>query len=220
MEKKTQSITVTQYDFIIRNDEDERLNDQGYPHHHTEFDLKGNTLKDTRYDDHGAFEEMFEYFYDDRGNMVRELYYPAESELAEEKTFEYDDSDTTTYEYNSGGKPARLVTTNDEGDVDQVETFDWDNDKLIDHQIVDGNGELIPAPDFTRFEPAPSRITHNDKGQVVREEEVDSDGEVYMTVNRSYHEDGLADEVDVFIDGRERTITRHYLLKYQYTFFE
>jgi hypothetical protein len=128
--------------------------------------------------------------------------------------------DTITYEYNGDGQLVKRITTTDEGEVEQVETFEWENGELVSHQIVDEDGELIEGPEESSSKPGETRIAHNEKGQVITEEELDDNGEVYMSVNRTYDDDGLADEVDVFIDGRGQTISRHYFLKYEYTFFE
>ena len=235
MEKKVKSITITQFDYVIRDVNDEELDIHGHPNHFSEYNTDGHPLKEVRYNRMGEFEEMVDYGYDEDGKLIRESYYQVEDEIAEEKTFirdatgtilhalkHYQDGslDTIAYEYNETGQLVKRITTTDEGEVEQVETFEWENGELINHLIVDDQGESIPEPDENSLKPNPSRITQNEKGQVIMEEELDEDGEVYMTVNRTYDDDGLASEVDVVIDGMGRTISRHYFLKYEYTFFE
>lgn len=235
MEKRTKSISITQYDYIIRNVNDEEVDIHGHPNHFSEYDPDGRPLKEIRYNRAGEFEEMIEYTYDDKGNLVKEAYYPVEGEIAEEKTFVRNDAgmiiqalkhyldgsiDTIDFEYNDAGRLIKRVTTTDEGEIDQVETFEWENGEMVRHQVVDGSGETVPGPDVSTIKPTQSRVTHNEKGQVATEEELDEDGEVYMTVNRRYNDDDLAVEVDVFIDGQGKAISRHYFLKYEYTFFE
>jgi antitoxin component YwqK of YwqJK toxin-antitoxin module len=234
MEKKTKSITVTQYDYIINPDNEEEIDPLGHPNHYSEFDADGRPLKDIKYNRAGEFEEMFEYAYDEHGNLVRESYYPVEGEVAEEKTFirneqdlvvqalkQYQDGslDTITYVYNEAGELIRRTTTNDEGEIEQVEIFDWANGEIANHLVLDENGDPMPEPE-NLIKPNESRITHNENGQVITEEELDDDGEAFMVINRSYFDDGLADEVDVFVDGRGRGISRHYFLKHEYTFFD
>jgi len=235
MEKMVRSITVTQHDYIIRNVNDEEVDIHGHPNHYSEYDPDGRPLKEISYSRQGEFEEMYQYGYDPQGNLVHESYFPVEDEIAEEKTFvrneagqvlralkHYQDGslDTIAYEYNDAGALISRVTTTDEGEVEQVETFEWENGVMVKHQVTDESGEPIPGPDESPIKPNQTRITHNEKNQVVTEEELDEDGEVYMTVNRTYNEDGLADEVDVVIDGQGRAISRHYFLKYEYTFFD
>ena len=235
MEKKTRSITVMQFDYIIRNVNDEEVDIHGHPNHYSEYDPDGRPIREVRYNREGEFEEMYEYEYDGQGNLTREAYSPVEDEVAEEKTFvrneaglvqhalkRYQDGsiDTIAYLYNDSGELVSRTTTTDEGEVEQVETFEWENGTLVNRRVTNENGELIEEPGHDEIKPNETRITSNEKGQVITEEELDENGEVFMTVNRSYFDDGLADEVDVFIDGQGKTISRHYFLKHEYTFFE
>ncbi len=235
MENKTKSITITQYDYVIRGVNDEEFDIQGHPNHYSEFDPDGRPLKEIRYNRHGEFEEMFAYGYDGQGNLISEKYYPQEDEIAEEKTIvrneaglilkalkHYQDGsvDTITFEYDQEGQLSKKVTTTDEGEVEQVETFEWEDGNLVHHHIFDENGDLVEELLDSDIRQNQTRVTHNDRGQVISEEEIDEDGTVIMTVRRSYNNDGHADEVEVFIDGQGQAISRHYTLKYEYTFFE
>jgi antitoxin component YwqK of YwqJK toxin-antitoxin module len=234
MEKKTKSITVTQFDYIITPDNEEEVDEHGHPNHYTEFDPEGNALRDVRYNRLGEFEEMFEYSYDAKGNRTREVYYLSEDEVAEEKTFEHDEEgqllrafkhyqdgslDTISYAYDEKGQLKSCTTTTDEDEIEQVETFEWENGELVGHVVTDENGDEIPEPE-NLIKPSETKITTNEKGLVVTEEEVNEEGDVYMTINRSYLENDLPDEIDVFIDGMGRAVSRHYFLKYEYTYFE
>ncbi len=235
MEKKAKSITITQFDYIVRNVNDEEVDIHGHLNNYSEYDSDGRPLKEIKYNREGVFEEMIEYQYDNHGNLIRESYYPVEDEIAEEKIFERNDAgliirgvkkyqdgslDTISYDYNEAGELIKRTTTTDEGEIEQVEVFTWENGQLTSLEILDENGELISAPDENNIKPSQTQITRNEAGQVIREEELDEDGEVFMTVNRSYYDNGLTDEVDVSIDGQGRAISRHYFLKYEYTFFE
>lgn len=235
MEKKIRSITITQYDYIISHVNDEELNIQGHPNHYSEFDRDGHPVKEIRYNRAGEFEEMVVNTYDATGNLVHESYYPVENEIAEEKTYirnddgrilrvlkQYQDGsvDTITYEYDETGQLVKVTTMSDEGEIEQVETFTWENGVIVSHVIVDEYGEQRSATDDIPVKPDQTRVTRDEKGQVTREEELDEDGNAYLTINRKYDDEGRADEVDVFVDGRGKAITRHYFLKYEYTFFD
>ena len=235
MDNRIKGITITQYDYVIRNINDEELDIQGHPHHYSEFDINGNLLKEIKYNRFGEFEEMFDYGYDQSGNVIRESYYPEENELAEEKIFTRNDSgqvvlalknyqdgsiDTTIFLYDDSNHLIEKKTTTDEDEVEQIEKFEWDNGILINHEILNGEGEPISETEEHPARPNQTRITHNELNQVVSEEELDDKGEVFMTVNRTYDDQGRADEVEVFIDGRGQAISRHYFLKYNYIFFE
>jgi hypothetical protein len=235
MEKKVRTITITQYDYIIRNVNDEELDLQGHLHNQSEFDPAGNVLKEVRYSRQGDFEEMIAYEYDDHGNLAREAYYPAEDEMAEEKLFERDSHgilerivkkyqdgsvDTTTCEYDENRRLIRKTTVNDEGEVEQVERFEWDQDRLVSYEAVDMDGDPLPGPEEVPADPERSNVTRNEKGLIIAEEELDEEGRAVMTIKRSYDENDRPVEVEVFVDGRGRTLTRHYFLRYSYTFFD
>jgi len=235
MEKKTKSVTITQFDYVIRNVNDEELDIQGHPNHYTEFDLEGRPLMEIRYSRFGDFEEKIEYGYDTKGHLIRESYYSEENVLAEEKTFELNDAgrlirafqhyqdgsvDTIDFEYNASNQLIKKTTTTDEGEIEQVESFEWENDKIVDLKILDGDGEDMGERYETPIKPNETRYTYNEKEQVITEEELDQHGDVYMTVHRTYNEDGQPDEVEVFIDGRGNAFSRHYFLKYAYSYFE
>jgi len=235
MTKKTKSITITQFDYIIRNVNDEEIDIEGHPHHYTEFDQEGRPLTEIRYNRFGDFEEKREYGYNSSGKLICESYFSEEHELAEEKTFELNEAglvirafkhyqdgsvDTSDFYYNALNQLIKRTTTTDEGEIEQVETFEWENEKIVNHTIFDSEGNEVIERDEPPVKPNQTRITANEKGQVVTEEELDEQGEVIMTINRTYNENEEPDEVQVYLDGRGNTISQHYFLKYEYTYFE
>lgn len=234
MDKKLRTVTITQFDYILKNLDDEALDLQGHPHQYSEFNESGNPVREIRYSNSGAFEEEYLYEYDSRGNLISERYYPEQDLLAEQKTYHRDDRgmithaektyqdgsvDTLTYEYDDSGHPIRVTTTTEEGEVEQVETFTWEGDRMVAQESLDSQGEPISMNDFHTENQGESRQTRNEFGQVIREEEVDETGTVYMTVDRTYDEEGRLNKVEVSFDGRGRALSRHYFLKYEYTFF-
>ena len=235
MEKHPRSVTITQYDYIIRNVNDEEIDIRGHRNQYSEFDAEGRLLKEIRYNREGQFEEMTEFGYDDAGRLVHETYSPDENEVAEEKDHLWDEQgrmaktlkryldgsvDTSVYEYDDQGRLTRIVTTGDDGEVEQVETMEWNNDVLVAHEVTDSEGDPLEEPDLSPLKPAGTRVAHNDQGQPVLEEDLDEEGNVVMSVRRTYNPDGRTGEVEVFIDGQGRRLSRHYVLKYEYTFYE
>ena len=123
MDKKIKDITITQFDYVIRNINDEEVDIQGHPHYFSEVDREGRILKEIKYNREGEFEEMIGYAYDPQGLLIEESYYPLENELAEVKKIErneagqilrtfkhYQDGsvDTTVFEYDGDRKSTRL----------------------------------------------------------------------------------------------------------------
>lgn len=235
MDKKLRTVTVTQFDYILKNVDDEALDLQGHPHQYSEFNESGNPVREIRYSNSGEFEEEYLYEYDSGGGLASERYYPEQDILAEQKIYYRDDRgridhvektyqdgsvDTLRYEYDDSDHLIRVTTTTEEGEVEQVETFTWDGDRMVAQESFDSQGEPISMNDFRTEAQSESRLTRNELGQVIREEEVDETGTVYMTVDRTYDEAGRLKEVEVNFDGRGLTLSRHYFLKYEYTFFD
>jgi len=235
MEKTIKSITIRRFDYIIKRFDDDQPELKEHIHHIIEYNRDGNPLKDTRYSQAGEFEEMNEYEYNDNGEMALDRYYTEPGFAAEETRFFRDEGgkivkaekryldgsvDTISYEYNEAGKLVIKTTRTDEDEIEQVETFEWDGDTIVNHEVTDGEGSPLPLPEHEATEKPESKITRNEKGQVILEEETDENGEVILRVSRTYNDDGTAHEVEVFQDGRGRTFSRNYFLRYEYTFFE
>lgn len=235
MNKQPRSISVTRFNYIIREDQEDELDDEGIPSHYTELDQAGRTLKEASYNADGLFEEMYEYAYGEDGRVLREAYYTAEDELAEEKVFHYSEEgrithatktyqdgsvDTIRYEYDADGHLVRRTTTNDEGEVDQIESFTWEDGVLVGQEVTDADGDPIQGPDLASLPSNRTEVVRNDKGQVVSEEEYTDRGELMSAIRRTYTDDDFPDTVDVYLDGLGRRVTRHYVLQYEYTFFE
>ena len=235
MTKSAKSITVTRYDYVINHVMDEELQVQGHTHQYSEFDASGRPVKEIKYMQDGSFEEMTVFEYDPAGQLSKQLYYPSEDELAEQVVYHYDESgrvdyarriyldgseDRIDYAYNEGGLLIRKVITNDDQEIDQTEEFEYRDGQLIRHEIFDGEGDRITEPVIDTSSTENSRIERDESGRVILEEELNENDEVIMSVRRSYLPDGEPDEVEVFLDGQGRRISRHYILKYEYTFFD
>jgi hypothetical protein len=220
MNNKIKSIVITQNDFIIRNVTDEELDIRGHLSNFTEFDQSGHLLKEIKYDRSGLFEDMHIYTYDDKGFLITDSYYPEENEEAEKITYENDETglvvktrkkyldgsvDTTVYSYDENKRLEKMVTTSDDGEPEEVEVIE--------------NPERPLSDDIPDTEENEARITRNEKGQIVLEEVFSEDDQLLSTIERKYNEDENLSEVEVFIDGQGKRFTRHYILRYEYTYF-
>ena len=221
MNKKVKSVMVTQNDYIIHNVTDEELDIHGHPGHFTEYGIHGQPLKEIKYDRHGNFEEMHLYTYDEKGFLISDSLFPEEGQEAEKVIFEYNDSglltktrkqyldgsvDTTVYYYDENQIPVKKVTTSDDDEPDEVEFYE--------EGTPEGSGAM-PEPDDKDV-----RISRNEKGLAILEEVYSGEGELLTRVERKYNEEDQPVEVEVFIDGQGQTLSRHYILHYDYTYFE
>lgn len=301
MTKKIRTITVNQFDYLVRNVNDEAPELVGHLHQQQEFDGEGRMLKDAKYNRSEELEEMFEYVFNESGQVIREIFSQEEGEAAETKTFEYNAEgkltrilkhyldgsiDTTAYSYDDSGQLVMIERKNDENETEQFDTFEWTDGKLVKEDTFDGDknplitrsikydekgniielltwtaeedteilmvneydesgnlsgtkrynseGEMINAHiiqkdddgrliSFTENTTGPrvqNQVTYNEKGKPVKEEEVTEEGDVLTLVERKYDDEDRELETEVFIDGQGHTLSRHYFLKYEYTFFE
>jgi YD repeat-containing protein len=219
MNKKIRSVTVTRHDYVIRNINEEEPDIREYPHLFTEYNLAGQPVKEVKYDRSGGFEEMLAFEYNDAGQLITESYFQAEDEVAEKKYFEWNDAgqvtasrkeyldgsvDHTRYFYDEEGRLIRRVTTS-EDEEEETEEFEYPEPGEEEAPAEEPSGDL--------------RITRDEKGQVILEEEYGDTGDLLTRVGRTYSEDGRLLEVDAFIDGQGRAISRHYILKYDYEFY-
>jgi len=221
MTKKIKSILVTQNDYIIHDVTDEEVDIHGHPGHYTEYNMEGRPVREIKYDRHGHFEEMHLYAYDDRGFLISDSLFPEEGQEAEKVNFEYDDSglltkshkkyldgsmDTTVYYYDENHKPVKKVTTSDDEEPEEV---------VFEEEGENGATGAIEEPDNRDV-----RTTRNEKGLVILEEVYSDDNELLTRVERKYNEEGQPLESEVYIDGQGQAISRHYILHYDYTYFE
>lgn len=235
MNKITKTITITQHDFILKKITDEDTEIHSHPNSFTEFDRDGRVIRECRYMRDGSFEEMIEYDFDDHNRVNCERYYLSEDEISEVVEYRYNDSgkavsaekkyadgsvDTIDFEYDGEGRLFRKVYRNDEQEVEQTEHYTYNQGTLVKVESFDGDGNLMSIPFQDESLSSHSRVTRNEAGQVILEEEFDINGEVIMSVQRDYQDDGKPSRVEVFMNGQGKTISRHYILTYDYTYFE
>jgi YD repeat-containing protein len=224
MNKKIKSITVSRHDDVIRSVNEEDAEVVESRHLYSEFNIAGQPVQEIKYDRSGGFEERSDYAYNEAGQLISECYYPAEDELAEKKLYDWNEAgqvvashkeysdgsvDHTRYFYDDQGRLVRRVTTSEdeEEETEEIEYPDPADDGDDQGDAPEESGEGL-------------RIIRNEKGQVILEEEHNEEGELLTRVERTYADDGRLLEVEAFIDGQGRAMSRHYLLKYDYMFYE
>jgi hypothetical protein len=235
MTKITKSITITQADYILKRIGDEEPEIRTHLSHFTEFDKEGRTLRDIRYMKDGSFEEMIAYTYDDIGRLLAEKYFQEENFISEEIRYQYGDNnlasgasriyadgsvDTIDFCYDNKGLLQKKVYKNEEEELEQTDVYTYEDQMLIKVESFDGEGNLMSIPFQDETLSSQTRIIKNEAGQITLEEELDMNGDVIMSVNRCYQDDGHPLETEVFIDGQGKTISRHYVLHYSYTFYD
>lgn len=175
MSKKIKSTTLTKYDYLAKNIHAEEIEVKGWKYSYTEFDDKGNTTLEIKYDLNGKVEDKTKNKYDKHGYLVEEVTYLDGREIAEHKTYErdaegniikafkhYNDGtkDTIEYEYNPDGELIKKTIIDSYGEVEAIETFKFKNGNIILNEKYEYD-ELMSKDIFVYDEKG--NITENEK---------------------------------------------------------
>lgn len=161
----------------------------------TEYDENGRVILQSSFSPDGLLTEKFVLEYDDSGHVVHETYFIDEGNPTEEKSYEFDENgrvvrqlkhyidgsaDTTSFTYNQDGFLTDKITINDEDEVETRETFAYCGNKLIKHEIVDQEGNILLSEDFL----------YDEKGKLIEHIKDDEEGGEYFKLVTKYNEDG------------------------------
>ena len=79
-------------------------------------------------------------------------------------------------------------------------------------------GRIIEITEHSTRGVISTKITYDDKGNAVLQEEKDEEGNVLNTAQRSFNDNNDVIETKVFIDFRGRAVNQQYILKYEYQY--
>lgn len=181
MSKKERTTCIYRLDNpLVENAEPDA--EQGYRHSYSEFDIDGNLLSDTDYNEFDEIDQQTKNVFEN--NLLKESkVIQGEDELTEWKTFEYDENgrliaeklhyldesvDTSTYEYDASGNLVSKTTINSDDEVES--RTEW----------------------------------HYSQGKLQSEIVINEDKEIAVQVNNTYDDDGLLSEsiIEEFYDKR------------------
>ena len=139
----------------------------GNMHSTTEYDSRGNIVKETDYAHDGTVEHMTEYVYSESGKLERLNQYLDGEELSEWKLFSWNENgsleaeyihyldgsiDTVEYSYNEDGKIVEKKYANSEGEIEKHEQYSYENQKLIKEEVFDFDGNLTACDTYSYTE--------------------------------------------------------------------
>ncbi|MDX9942815.1 MAG: hypothetical protein RBS53_11400 [Bacteroidales bacterium] len=188
------------------------------------YDEKGRVVKKEHFDDEGEHEntEVFTY----EGDMVvREAMTDAEGELLSE----------TVYTYREDGQLEELLVNKPEeetwfrkvyrydetGAREAVTTFNRDEEPV--ERVLfeyDDHGRPIQVVEENRKQKNTLHMEYNEQGDIVFQEEYDVNGELVNRIERNYSADGLLLESRVLLRDFQRGVSRNYVVRNEYSFFE
>ena len=188
------------------------------------YDAQGHLVKKERFDDEGDPEnlELFEFEGD---RLVRESKTDADGELLAETLYTYREDGQTeevivnnpeeeswfrkVYRYTDAGLREAVTTYNrDEEPVERV---------LFEH---DAHERPVKIVEENRRQKNTLNMEYNEQGDIVFQEEYDRNGELVNRIERTYAADGLLLKSQVLMRNFQRNISRNYVLRHEYSFFD
>jgi len=181
------------------------------------YDEKDNLLKKVTEDSDDEEEAREEAVYENGKLISRKAF--EYDDLVLNESFEYDENGQLT-EQNRWSAEEEDITYknffNENGDI--IKTLRYADDKLIaktEYRFNDQH-QMTAIEDENRFGKSSTRITFDDKGNPVRQEETNEQGEINSLIQRKYDTDNRVIEAEVQIDYHGRAVNQHYILKYDY----
>lgn len=286
------------YDYVIEDVVAKEIELKGAKYSYTEFDKNGNVILEVRYNKNGGIEEKYVNNFNELGQLIEEIIYLSDDEIAQHKTFEYNENgnvvkahkhyqdeskDTISYRYDEG-RLVEKITADSEDEMEAKEELKYDGSRLMSRKVYeydelvldesydyDEAGNLIEQTKWTTEEQDSKYYNlFNEKGNLIKtltssikdellakseyyydeegllekiEEETihgknitsleydennnsikqiekNQHGEINNEAERKYNENQDVVEAEVFVNFHGMGINQHYILKYDYQYFE
>ncbi len=297
---KIKSISLYKFDYILKDMSSEEFELKGGIYNKSTYDEEGRTLSEIKYDASGGIEQHYGYAYneqgikiadrswDESGNLIDDMEYDVDADgkvLFAYKNYLDGSKDTITYVYDNNDMLVKKEVLTDEDELELVEIFAYEGNKLILHESrdeagelvfreetkydvrgqvlesatwsaetditskvvnqYDDEGELISVTSFSGddelifkvtyeregelitgvSEESPDRkvltkIEYDDHGNAIAQEERNDSGELSSRIERTFDEEGKVTESEAIIDTHGAGRNQHYVLKYEYEYYE
>lgn len=234
--------------FLIREqyfvDDGEPSDEKSY-----ERDDNGLILKEFKHYLDGSYDTTV-YFYDSQHRIARTITTSDEGEVEQEMLNEYREDrlvknsvsdgegnllQTSVYGYDEAGNSAEFRQTDHEtgesihlvthyNSAGHKETeISYDEEGDIISQVFykeDDEGRMISMAEQGDTKNTITDFAYDDLGNVIQQTEQDKDGNLLMSVKRTYDEGNNMLTSEVFIEGRGRSLPQHYEIRLEYSFYE
>jgi antitoxin component YwqK of YwqJK toxin-antitoxin module len=152
MAKKIRSATIYKLDLPPGKSQSELNEEKFYRHSFTEMRVSGDVILDIKYLANGTEDEKQVNTFDESGRLIEKILFMQDNEIAEHKTYEYDEGgkiskvrnhyadgtcDTIQYKYGSDALPVEKTTFDSDNEVEAQEFFLYDDGKLIETKALE-----------------------------------------------------------------------------------
>lgn len=236
--KQIRSTTLFKYDYIIEDINADQIELKGAKYSYTEFDEKGNVLQEVRYNKSGGIEEKYGNNYNELGQLIEEIIYLSNDEIAQHKTFEYnqkgsiekaykhyqDESKDTIGYYYENDLIIRKTTTDSDGEEEIREEFEYKNKKLVARKVFefeelvldetfdyDNSENLVEQTKWTK-EDQDSKYYNvfNEKGNLIKTLTSNIQDQVLAKSEYFYSDQGLLEKIEEeSIHGKNTTVLEY-----------
>lgn len=145
-------------------------------------------------------------------NLVTKNSYSYNNEgiLEQSEQFISDDgkSERTVNQFDESGKRIKALKYNTQDKLIEITRYNYQDNLL--QEIEDENQK---GKSYIKF-------YYDEQGNITTQEEMNENGEVISTIERTFDEDGRLLEATIYIDGLNYRPNQHYMIRYAYEFFE
>jgi len=169
-----------------------------YTANYTEYTPAGNVKLEKSFDLNNELQEKIEYIFDENETLLKQILYFDEEEVAEERTYEYNESgkliqvnkhyaegsfDYTSYFYDTKGLLSEKKKFSQDDELEETEQFEYQDEKLIREARFDQDMKLIYEQKLTQEENFLERTVFDiDDGKSRIAEEYDEQGHKTATL--------------------------------------
>ena len=212
---KIKTIIIYKEDFLPEGISSQNVTTRKYIHSLTEYDERGNVIREENYLPDGTVEDKIVNTYDENGNLIAYVN-TINGEVAENKSWEYENGkvskeyihyvdgskDVVNYEYDNEGRLTSKKYYDDEGEMEQQTDVEYDGEtvKEITHDdegeiseehqsVYKGDKSLSRSQkDYTTGEGVTVKNEYDDKGRVISTMRYNENDEMIEKVTREYNE--------------------------------
>ena len=203
MNKKFQKISNFRVDYAMedptRPDETDWYEKNSWLTSVEEFDMNGNLVKTISFNPGGDISEHYQYKFDERNNMTEELIYFDEQTVVEHHILVYDASDKriqekiiyeeggeiiVEYTYDEHGNMVQRMQKDSDGEVEELEKFEYDHGKIIRTYLYDGENLELNRREYA----------YNDHGKLIKFSFFSADPDTNYVTENFYDENGVREK--------------------------
>jgi hypothetical protein len=192
MAKKIRTATIKRHNYF-HSEQGEELSTEEKLVSYTEFNEKGNIIKEIKYNGNGEVEEKYAIVYDANDNLAEEVFFIDDNEIAEQNKYIRDDQgkvlkvlkhyidgaqDTAIYQHDRDGRVVEITVTDPDGETESREVFVYNHDRMVLKELFEYDEPVLKET-----------FAYDDKGNLVENTRLEKDKKLVRYLNE-YNDKG------------------------------